>query len=70
MFLNHHSIWIILKSAGWGNRHAAGPHTGSEAVEKCVTDGFERGVLMRPIDRELLASSLVSEGQMSLPAEA
>ncbi|HYZ04910.1 MAG TPA: aromatic ring-hydroxylating dioxygenase subunit alpha [Rubrobacter sp.] len=25
---------------------------------------------MRPIDRELLASSLVSEGQMSLPAEA
>src|ERR687890_1076859 len=33
-------------------------------------DGFERGVLMRPIDRELLASSLVSEGQMSLPAGA
>ncbi|HEX5914491.1 MAG TPA: Rieske (2Fe-2S) protein, partial [Rubrobacter sp.] len=25
---------------------------------------------MTPIDRELLASSLVSEGQMSLPAEA
>src|ERR671910_504354 len=33
-------------------------------------DRFERGVLMSPIDRELLASSLVSEGQMSLPAEA
>ena len=33
-------------------------------------DGFERGVLMSPIDRALLASSLVSEGQMSLPAEA
>jgi phenylpropionate dioxygenase-like ring-hydroxylating dioxygenase large terminal subunit len=33
-------------------------------------DGFERGVRMTPIDRELLASSLVSEGQMSLPAEA
>ncbi|HKH37574.1 MAG TPA: aromatic ring-hydroxylating dioxygenase subunit alpha [Rubrobacter sp.] len=39
-------------------------------MEKCVTDGFERGVLMSPIDRALLASSLVSEGQMSLPAEA
>ena len=25
---------------------------------------------MTPIDRELLASSLVSEGQMNLPAEA
>src|SRR5918995_7028355 len=33
-------------------------------------DGFERGVRMAPIDRELLASSLVSEGQMSLPAGA
>src|ERR687895_1712239 len=33
-------------------------------------DRFERGVRMTPIDRELLASSLVSEGQMSLPAEA
>src|ERR671920_2267976 len=33
-------------------------------------DGFERGVRMTPIDRELLASSLNSEGQMNLPAEA
>src|SRR3712207_1203979 len=33
-------------------------------------DGFERGVRMTPIDRELLAASLVSEGQMNLPGEA
>src|SRR5688572_4299204 len=29
-----------------------------------------RGVFMTPIDRELLSSSVLSEGQMSLPAEA
>jgi glycine betaine catabolism A len=33
-------------------------------------DRLERIVLMTPINRELLARSVISEGQMSLPAEA
>jgi Rieske 2Fe-2S family protein len=33
-------------------------------------DRFKRSVLMTPVDRKLLASSLTSDGQMSLPAGA
>src|ERR671917_712963 len=48
VFLNHHSKEIILKLAGWGNRHAGRPPVGDGAVEQGITDGLEGECLWCP----------------------